>query len=158
MAKAVYPGSFDPVTLGHVDIIRRMSSVFDELTVLVAQSSEKNQMFTPDERKSFIRESVNDVKNLNVDVFSGLTVNYLQEKGVNVIIRGIRAISDFEYELVMANMNKKLVSDIETLIVFANPDFHYVSSRAIKEVAQLGGNVDEFVPACVAQALKEKYK
>ena len=156
MKSAVYPGSFDPVTLGHLDIIRRVSAVFDQLTVLVAHSNSKQQMFSPEERKQLILESLPDVSNVKVDAYSGLTVDYLKQNKCDVIIRGLRAISDFEYELVMANMNKKLAPEIETMIVFANPEYHYVSSKGIKEVAVHDGPIEKFVSPAVVKALKEK--
>lgn len=156
MRIAIYPGSFDPITSGHVDIIRRVRPIFDKLIVVASHSQEKSYLFSLEERKSLIEQSLRGICDVEVDYHDGLTVDYVKNKGAQVIIRGLRAISDFEYELVMANMNKKLAPDIETLIVFANPDYHYVSSRAIKEVALLGGRLTDFVPVPVVQAMATK--
>ena len=156
MKVAVYPGSFDPITLGHVDIIQRTRAVFDHVVVLVANSASKKYLFSVEERKRLIEESLSDKDGVTVDIFEGLTVDYLKKNNQKVIIRGIRAVADFEYELVMANMNKQLAPDIETMIVFANPKYHYVASRVIKEVALHKGRLSGFVPEVVEKALKKK--
>jgi pantetheine-phosphate adenylyltransferase len=157
MAKAVYPGSFDPITLGHLDIIRRIQKIFGEITLLIADNPSKKGLFTVEERKALAEQVLKGIPGVKVDIHQGLTVDYLREKGATVIIRGLRAVTDFEYEFVMANMNKKLAPQIETMIVFASPEFYYVSSNTVKEVALNGGAVDELVPAAVNQALRAKY-
>jgi len=154
----IYPGSFDPITLGHVDIIQRVHPFFEELTVLVAHSGEKKYLFSAEERKELIEKSIGSLPNVKIDIFEGLTTDYLKRNGQKVIIRGLRAVADFENELVMANMNKKLAKDVETMIVFANPEFHYISSRLIKEVAAHGGTLLDVVPTVVVEALKRKLK
>ena len=157
MAVAVYPGSFDPLTLGHLDIIRRIQPILGEITVLVSKHASKKYLFTHEERMELARAALVGLPGVAVDFFDGLTVDYVREKGARVIVRGLRAVSDFEYELVMANMNKKLAPDIETMIVFASPEFYYVSSNTVKEVAMHGGKVTELVPPGVDAALKAKF-
>ena len=155
---AVYPGSFDPITSGHVDIINRIARQYDQVIVLVAQSSQKNSMFTAEERKELIEKSLSHLHNVKVDIFGGLTVDYMKKVNSKVIIRGLRAVVDFEYELTMANMNRKIAPEIETLLVFASPEFYYVSSRGIKELALNNGPLKDLVPDCVIKALEEKKK
>ena len=157
MSLAVYPGSFDPITMGHLDIIRRIQPILGEMTVLVARHSAKNYLFTIDERMDLVRECLKDIPNVKVESHEGLTIDYVRENKGHVIVRGLRAVSDFEYELVMANMNKKLAPEIETMIVFASPEFYYVSSNTIKEVAMHGGSVADLVPKVVEQALRQKF-
>ena len=154
---AVYPGSFDPITLGHVDIIERISPCFHEVHVLVAQASEKNYMFKPEERVEFFKQALPNINNLKFHMSSGLTVDFDKKIGAQCIVRGLRVVSDFEYEMVMANMNKKLAPDIETFIVFANPQYNFVSSRLVKEVAAHQGDLSGLVPECVRIAFNEKY-
>ncbi len=153
---AVYPGSFDPITLGHVDIIKRLSVQYDEVIVLVSESTQKIHLFTAKERKELIEQSMSDFKNVKVDIWNGLTVDYMRTVNAKVIVRGLRAVVDFEYELTMANMNKKLAPDIETMLVFANPEYYYISSRGVKEVARFGGALKGLVPNHVIQPLKKK--
>lgn len=155
---AVYPGSFDPITMGHVDIINRIAAVYDQVIVLVAQSSQKQSMFTAEERKLLIEKSLPNVKNLKVDIFEGLTVEYMKKAKAQIIVRGLRAVVDFEYEMTMANMNKKLAPEIETLLVFASPEYYYISSRGVKEVALNGGDLKGLVPDIVIEALEKKKK
>lgn len=155
---AVYPGSFDPITSGHVDIINRIARQYDQVIVLVAQSSQKSSMFTAEERKDLIEKSLSHLHNIKVDIFGGLTVDYMKKVNSKVIIRGLRAVVDFEYELTMANMNRKIAPEIETLLVFASPEFYYVSSRGIKELALNNGPLKDLVPDCVIKALEEKKK
>ena len=153
---AVYPGSFDPITLGHVDIIQRLSLVFEKVIVLVSKSSMKTGLFLPEERKDMILNTLKHLKNIEVDIFEGLTVNYLKNKKAHVIVRGLRAVVDFEYEMTMASMNKKLQPDIETLLMFAAPEFYYISSRGVKEVAAHGGPLKGLVPDLVIDPLLKK--
>ena len=136
ISRAVYPGSFDPITLGHIDIIRRLSHLYDEVVVLVTESAQKKYLFTTKERMQLIEKSMEGVQQISVDTHSGLTVDYMKQKNIPVMVRGLRAVVDFEYELTMANMNKNLAPNIETMLVFASPEFYYISSRGVKEVAQ----------------------
>lgn len=155
---AVYPGSFDPIHQGHVDIIERMAPVFDRVIILIAQSSQKQSLFSVEERKKMIEQTLQHVKNVEVDTFAGLTVDYMKQKNAQIIVRGLRAVVDFEYEMTMASMNKKLAPQIETMLVFAKPEFYYISSRGVKEVAINGGNLDGLVPEDVARLLNLKIK
>lgn len=155
--KAIYPGSFDPITNGHVDIIRRLVKLYDELTVLVANSSDKKYMFSASERVELVKASLRDTPSVKVDSHNGLTVEYARNAGANVIIRGLRAVADFEYEMAMANMNKHLDRDIETLIVFADPKYTFVSSRLVKGVSTHTINeLQGLVPSVVLDAMKHK--
>lgn len=158
MAIAVYPGSFDPITFGHIDIIQRLSQHYEKMIVLVADSPKKNYFFSSKEREGLITSSLRDIHNVGVEVFNGLTVDYARNVGAKFIIRGIRAVADFEYEMAMANMNKSLCADIETMIVFASPGLDHLSSRMVKEVAYFKGPLEGLVPGNVAQALIEKMK
>lgn len=158
MSKVVYPGSFDPITLGHVDIIQRIRPILGSVTVLISHNPKKQSLFTIEERIALAKAALKGIPGVRVDAHQGLTVDYLRERGSKVIIRGLRAVTDFEYELVMANMNKKLAPGIETMIVFASPEFYYVSSNTVKEVALNGGSVKDLVPRVVEHALKTKYK
>lgn len=155
--QVVYPGSFDPITLGHVDIIRRIQPVFGRLTVLISENPNKKSLFTALERKNLVEQALRGVPGIQVDIHQGLTVDYLRRVGARVIVRGLRAVTDFEYELVMANMNKKLEPGIETMIVFASPEFYYVASSTVREVALYGGSLKGLVPPAVARALKAKF-
>lgn len=154
----VYPGSFDPITMGHVDIIKRLTKSFDRVVVLVANNAQKKFMFTAQERKQLILEALKTTPNLKVDIFDGLTVDYMKTKKIDKIVRGLRAVVDFEYEMTMANINRRLAPNIETLLVFASPEYYYVSSRGVKEVALNGGALKGLVPDCVKKSLKEKIK
>jgi len=154
---AVYPGSFDPPTLGHIDVIKRALNIFGELTVLVAESSKKTSLFSPQERKNLL-EKVLEGKNVKVEIHGGLTVDYVKKIGGRVIIRGLRAVSDFEYELQMATMNRKLQPTIETLIIMTGEEFSYISSNTVKEVAYHGGDISKVVPQVVDEAVKNKMR
>lgn len=153
---AVYPGSFDPITMGHVDIINRMSPLYDQVIVLVAESSQKSALFSLEERKDLIEKSLSHLKNVKVDFFKGLTTDYMKKHNAQVIVRGLRAVVDFEYEMTMANMNKKIAPDIETLLVFASPEYYYISSRGVKELAFNGGALTDLVPDVVIEAMAKK--
>lgn len=153
---AVYPGSFDPITYGHIDLIQRMSGHYDEIVVLLAENFSKSSLFTAEERKQLVTECLAKIANVRVEVFSGLTVDYARKLGATTILRGLRAISDFEYEFAMANMNRRLAPDIETLIVFTSPEYSYISSRMVKEVAKYGGSLKDLVPPSVSEALTKK--
>lgn len=154
---AVYPGSFDPITNGHIDIIRRIQPIFGEITLLIAKSSKKTSLFTTEERIELARKALKGIPGVTVEAHDGLTVAYMKKAKIKTIVRGLRAVSDYEYELVMANMNKKLDPNVETMIVFASPEYYYVSSNTVKEVAMHGGSVKDLVPHAVAKALREKF-
>jgi len=156
MTKAVYPGSFDPITNGHMDIIRRGLTVFDELTVAIAQHPNKTGYFPLEQRLQMIQDSVGDHPRIKVDAFQGLLVDYARDIGASVVLRGLRAVADFEYEFQMANMNRKLNSDVETCFMATGAGLFYVSSSLVREVAALGGNIGDLVPPNVAKALKQK--
>jgi pantetheine-phosphate adenylyltransferase len=157
---AIYPGSFDPIHFGHVDIIRRGVAVFDEVIVAVAYNPHKDSaLFTPDERVEMIRESIRDLEpKARVDKFSGLSVDYAERIGASVIIRSLRAVTDFDYELQMAHMNKQMKGTIETIFLFANPKLFFTASRLIKEVAGYGKRLPELVPEGVMNRLRAKLK
>lgn len=154
---AVYPGSFDPITNGHMDIIRRSLHMFDELIVLIAYNPAKKTNFSLDERLAMIREVTKDCKNLSVDTYDGLLVDYLRGKSADVIIRGLRALSDFEYEFQLALMNRRLNREIETLFLMTGYQWFYTSSTIINEAASMGGSVEGLVPDIVNEKLIEKY-
>jgi len=158
MSIAVYPGSFDPITNGHVDVIRRGTKVFDRLIVAVADNPAKQALFTKDERTEMIRDVTKGFKNVEVDSFDGLVVDYVHRKKAGVILRGIRTISDFEYEYQMALTNRTFAQDIETLFVMTHEEYSFVSSRLIKEAVSMGGDVSSFVPKDVEKRLKAKFK
>ena len=156
---AIYPGSFDPVTNGHLDLIERGAKIFDRLIVSILRNLEKEPLFTLDERVEMLREVTRPWPNVEVDVFGGLLVDYAQVRGANVILRGIRAISDYEYELQMAMMNRKLKPDLETIFMMPAVAFSYLSSRLVREIVQLGGPITDLadlVPAVVEQRLRAK--
>jgi len=155
---AIYPGTYDPVTYGHLDIVQRATGVFDEVIVAVAEDNNKNPLFSLEERIRLFSEATADMPRVSVKPFRGLTVNFARRCGSGAIIRGLRAMSDFEYEFQLALMNKKLAPDIETVFLTTRSDFSIISSSAIKMVASLGGNVSEFVPEHVEKALMEKYR
>ncbi len=159
MAKlAIYPGSFDPVTLGHVDVVERSLSIFDEIVVLIAESSQKKSLFTVGERKELLKETFKKEKRVIVDYWDGLLVDYASQKKAQAIIRGLRAVSDFEYEFQMAAMNKRLNSKIDTFFMMTSEDTYFVSSHLVREVAKLGGALKNIVPPHVEQKLKEKFR
>ena len=156
MSRAVYAGSFDPVTYGHVDVAERAAHVFDRLTLAVAEAPRKALLFSAAERLELARPSLAHVSNVEIVPFSGLLVDWARERGIHTLIRGLRAFSDFEYEFQMALTNRKLAPDVETMFLMPNEDFSYVSSSMVREIAALGGHVEKFVPAPVAEALKRK--
>lgn len=158
MSKAVYPGTFDPVTYGHLDIIRRASLQFDEVIVAVLRNSAKTPLFSTDERVKIIKEVTKEYQNVTVKSFGGLSVDFVRMCGAQVIIRGLRAITDFEFELHMAQTNAVLAPDIETMFLFTSLEYAYLSSTTVKEVAAFGASVEKFVPPYVAEQLAFKYK
>ena len=156
MSIAIYPGSFDPITNGHVSIMRSGLVAFDKLIVAVLQNPKKTPLFTVEERIKMIGEATNHDPRIEVDTFEGLLVDYARRKNVRVVLRGLRAVADFEYELQMANMNRHLNEQVETMFLMANDAYFYVSSNLVKEAAKLGGDVSQLVPPGVAGALKSK--
>jgi pantetheine-phosphate adenylyltransferase len=154
---AVYPGSFDPVTNGHLDIIHRAAKVFDKLIVSVLNNTSKNPLFSLEERMELISKVTRDLPNVEVDGFRDLLVNYLKSKNVHLIVRGLRAVSDFEYELQMASTNQKLNEDVETFFMTSKPQFSYLSSSIVKEIARFQGPVTDLVAPEVEEALRIKF-
>ena len=157
MRIAVYPGTFDPVTNGHLDIIKRAVKLFDKVILAVAQDNNKNPLFTLQERKELLEEAIKDIQNTEVSSFSGLTVDFARKCGAIAIIRGLRAVTDFEYEFQLALMNKKLDPTLETVFLMTKSDFSYISSSTIKWAASLNAKISEFVPENVEEALLRKY-
>lgn len=154
---AVYPGSFDPITCGHLDIIERGLEVFDQIIIAVARNSEKKSLFTTAERISQIKEATDNNPRITVDTFEGLLVDYVVSKGAKVILRGLRAVSDFEYEFQIAQMNHNLKSEVETLFMMTSVPYGYLSSSLVKEVASLQGPVESLVPPVINKALNDKF-
>jgi pantetheine-phosphate adenylyltransferase len=154
--KAIYPGSFDPPTNGHLDLIERGSKIFDELVVAILRNPEKNPLFSLADRRKMLEAMTADFDNVSVDTFDGLTVDYALKVEARAILRGIRAISDYEYELQMALMNRKLQPGLETVFMMPAEKYSYLSSRLVREVAQLGGSIDCLVPEIVGERLREK--
>ena len=155
---AVYPGTFDPVTYGHIDLIKRAAKIFNKVIVAVAHSKTKGVLFSVAERVAMLEEATKDIKNVEIDEFNGLVVTYVKSKGSHVMIRGLRMLSDFEYEFQMALTNRKLSDDIETIFMMPHEDYSYVSSKLIKEAAELGADVSNFLPKNVEAALIKKIK
>ena len=154
--KALYPGTFDPVTYGHLDIMERASRIYDRVFIGVAHSKEKKPLFSVEERVSMLKDATKHLKNLEIQDFKGLVVDYAKTKKTCVIIRGLRMISDFEFEFQMALTNRKLATDIETIFMMTSDSYAYLSSKLIKEAVSLGADVKSFVPATVAKKLKTK--
>lgn len=153
----VYPGSFDPVTLGHLDLIKRALTIFDRVIVAVADNSEKKPAFNRKERIRILKEVTEGMPGVEVDYFSGLLVDYLRKKKVNVILRGLRAVSDFDYEFQMILTNRRLAPEVETVFLMPQEDYFFLSSSMVKELAALGANLSAFVPARVEKELKAKF-
>lgn len=156
--KAIYPGSFDPVTNGHLDIIERAARIFDELVVAVAANREKSPMFSMDERVQMLREACAHIGNVRVDYFRGMLVDYVVRQGAGVVVRSLRAVSDFEYEFQMALMNKRLNDSVETVFLTTSSEHLFLSSSLIKEVAELGASLSGLAPPCVEDRLRQKLK
>ncbi|MFP5226260.1 MAG: pantetheine-phosphate adenylyltransferase [Acidobacteriota bacterium] len=154
--KAIYPGSFDPVTNGHLDLIARAAKIFDHLVVAILRNSSKNPLFTVEERVAMLTEGTAEFGNVSVSTFDGLLVDFTREQRAHAVVRGIRAISDYEYELQMALMNRRLAPDVETIFLMPDAKYSFVSSRLVKEVFRLGGSVDGLVPRFVIDRLKDK--
>jgi len=153
---AIYPGSFDPITTGHLDLIQRASVLFDKLIVAILRNDQKQPLFSVDERIDMLHEALNDISNVEVASFDGLLVTYAAERGASVILRGIRAVSDYEYELQMALMNRRLAPEIETVFLMAGEAHSFISSRLVKEVIRLGGNMRGLVPPSIEGRLRRR--
>ncbi len=158
MSRAIYPGSFDPVTMGHLDIIERASTIVDELIVGVLQNKAKTPLFSVEERVTMLKEVTKNMKNVKIVPFEGLLIDFAQQMDAKVIVRGLRAITDFEYELQMSQTNRKLNSNVETIFLTTSLEHSYLSSTTVKEVASFGGDVSQFVPEIVAKKITEKMK
>ncbi|MGM0522430.1 MAG: pantetheine-phosphate adenylyltransferase [Bacillota bacterium] len=154
---AICPGSFDPVTYGHLDIIERASKVFDHIIVAVFHNEAKTPLFNTEERMDLLRQSVTHLDNVSVDSHGGLLMDYAREKQACAVVRGLRAVSDFEYELQITSMNRKLNKDVETFFIMSNNKYSFLSSSMVKEVAKYDANVEDLVPPCVEAALKRKF-
>ncbi len=155
MIRAIYPGSFDPMTYGHFDIVQRCSVLFDEVIMAVVSNPGKAPMLPIDIRKGLIRDVVKELKGVRVDAFQGLTVDYAKENNANILIRGLRAISDFEAEMSMAQTNKQLFPELETMFLMTKAEYSFISSSTVKEIHRLGGDISQFVPKPVNEYLKE---
>ena len=156
MRRAIYPGSFDPITNGHLDVLQRAAGLFDELIVAVAQDNAKQSLFSLEERVELLQGATEHIPNLRVLPFQGLLVDFAKQQSAVALVRGLRAVSDFEFEFQLALMNRKLEPNLETLFLMPREELTYISSRLVKEIARLGGNVNQFVPPLVVSALKRK--
>ena len=158
MKKAIYPGSFDPMTYGHLDVIKRAARMFDRLTVSVLNNDAKSPLFSVDDRVKILKEATKDIKNVEIDSFSGLLVDYCREKDVHIIIRGLRAITDFEYELQTAQTNRKLSDDeVDTIFLTTSLEYSYLSSSSVKTIISFGGDISQFVPEFEVPLINAKY-
>jgi len=157
MVTAIYPGTFDPITNGHIDIAQRAAKLFDEVIIAVAERQAEKTLFTKDERLFFVNTLFSNIGNIESISFDGLVTDLAQEKSAKILIRGVRTILDFDYEFKMAEMNKKLYKDIETVFLTPTENFNYISSSLVREIAVLGGDVSSFVPQPIQLALKEKF-
>ena len=157
MIKALYPGTFDPITKGHLDVIERSCKLFSQITILIAFHNEKNPLFSVEERMKMIVDATKGMDNIKVDSYDGLLVDYAQRHDMKIIIRGLRAISDFEYEFQMALMNRKISKDVETIFFVPHESYTYLSSGLIKQIIAVGGDVSAFVPPAVNEYLKAKF-
>ncbi|MBU0581355.1 MAG: pantetheine-phosphate adenylyltransferase [Candidatus Margulisbacteria bacterium] len=157
MTKAIYPGSFDPITSGHLDILERADKLFDEVTIAVIENPDKDTLFSVQERLDLIKDSTKHLKHVKVGSFQGLIVDYAQKKGATVLIRGLRAVSDFDYEFQMALTNRRMAPDLETVFLMTGYKHSYLSSSLVRQIAKLGGNIEKMVPLVVEKALKEKF-
>ncbi len=157
MKIAVYPGTFDPITYGHLDIVKRSLRVFDKVFIAVAPNLKKSPLFSIDERVAMIREVIDQIPNVEVEIFEGLLTEYMKHKRAHAVVRGLRAISDFEHEFLMAFMNRKLDSAVETVFMMPSEEYSYLTSSVVKEVASYGGEIKDLVPHVVKQGLEKKY-
>lgn len=156
MRTVIYPGSFDPLTNGHLDLVHRAAKLCDQVIVAVAQSESKSPLFTLNERLEMVRQAVRDLPNVSTDTFDGLLVDYVERRGAQAVVRGLRAVSDFEFEFQLALMNRKLNERVETIFMMPKETYTFLSSRIVKEIARLGGDVSAFVPPQVMAALQQK--
>jgi len=156
MNRAIYPGTFDPITNGHIDIIQRAASIFGEILVSVVEVSSKDALFSFDQRVKLVKQATAKIKGVKVEGFSGLVVDFVNKKKAKVIVRGLRMISDFEYEFQMALTNRNLAPELETIFLMPHPEYSFISSRLIKETACLGADLKKFLPSVVVRALKNK--
>ena len=150
---AIYPGSFDPITLGHLDVLKDGAKMFDKVIIAVADNPNKTGMFSVEKRKELIKASIKDLSNVEVDSFSGLTINYAKEKGATILLRGLRAVSDFEYEMQLSQNNRALSEDIKTVFLITRPEYNFISSSSVKEILNNGGDISKFVPKEVAKII-----
>ncbi len=157
MKTAIYPGSFDPITYGHLDVLKSSAEIFDKVIIAVAKNSEKNGFLTVDERVNLIKESVKGIENVEVDSFNGLTIEYAKKRGAQILIRGLRAVSDFEYEMQLSQTNSALSCDIRTVFLITKPEYNFISSSTIREILINGGDISKFVPKPVNDYLKKLY-
>lgn len=156
MKTAIYPGSFDPITNGHLDVLKTSAGIFDKVIIAVAKNSEKNAFLTIDERIKLIKESTADIKNVEVDAFVGLTIEYARKKDAEILIRGLRAVSDFEYEMQLSQTNSALAPDIQTVFLITKPEYNFISSSTVREILQNNGDISKFVPAPVFRYLSNR--
>lgn len=156
MKIAIYPGSFDPITKGHLDVLETGSQIFDKVIIAVLKNSSKKGFLSVDERVELIKESVKHLPNVEVDSFEGLTVEYAKQKGANILLRGLRAVSDFEYEMQLSQTNSALDENIKTVFLTTRPKYNFISSSTVKEIVTMGGDITKFVPQCVCDYLKKK--
>lgn len=156
MKIAIYPGSFDPITKGHLDILKNAAGIFDKVIIAVAHNGEKRGFLTPEERVELIKLSIEDLKNVEVDEFEGLTIEYAKRTGAQVLIRGLRAVSDFEYEMQLSQTNSALCDDVKTVFLTTKPKYNFISSSNIKEILKNGGDISKFVPPPVFEYLNNK--
>ena len=157
MRVGIYPGSFDPVTLGHLDIIKRASKLVDCLIIGVLRNSSKTPLFTTQERIEFLKKATEDIPNIIIEEYQGLLVDYADEKEADIIVRGLRAITDFEYELQLAQTNHKLNPKVDTVFLTTSVEYAYLSSSTVREIASYGGKIEQFVPSCIVQPMYDKY-
>jgi pantetheine-phosphate adenylyltransferase len=155
---AIYPGSFDPITNGHIDLMERATQIFDKVIVAVANNTQKKPLFTSQERIEMIKQATKDIKGIEVEAFDGLVIDYAKKKKVNVLVRGLRMLSDFEYEFQMALTNRRLAGNIETIFLMPSEQYSFTSSTLLKEAASLGADLTSFVPSFVEKSLKERLK
>ena len=156
--KVLYSGSFDPITLGHLDLIKRCSDKFEDVVVTIFNNNSKDHFFTANERYKLVSDAVKDLKNVTVDTTEDMTVNYARKNNIDLIVRGLRAVSDYEYELKIASINKHLYPELETLFMIASPNYSFISSSIVKEVAMHGGDISELVPQNVMAAIQDKIR
>ena len=157
MKTAIYPGSFDPITKGHLDVLKRASDIFDKVILVVSLNVNKKSFLPLEDRLMLIKEAAKDLKNVEVDSFDGLTTEYAKKRNANVLIRGLRAVSDFEYEMQLSQANSALCSDIHTVFLITKPKYNFISSGTVREIASMKGDISKFVPEPVAKFLEEKY-